>query len=68
MANKSEMPDSHTEVSDSHDAEKHSVLQYEVKAFETEADALPPGYFKSMYFIGTMFAAQSAWAAVSAIR
>jgi hypothetical protein len=47
-----------------HDHEKQEVVQDE-QTFETEVDALPPGYFKSMNFIGTMFAAQSAWAAVS---
>jgi hypothetical protein len=41
------------------------VVVHDERVFETVTDALPPGYFKSMSFIGTMFAAQSAWAAVS---
>ena len=47
-----------------HDAEKQVGVVHDERVFETVTDALPPGYFKSMKFIGTMFAAQSAWAAV----
>lgn len=53
-------------TSDLGDNEKQAVVQHEERIFETDAAELPPNYFKSLYFIGTMFAAQSAWAAVSA--
>jgi hypothetical protein len=65
MATKTEMTVSDMDMANMYDHEKQVVTQDEERTFETEADALPPGYFKSMYFIGTMFAAQSAWAAVS---
>lgn len=51
--------------SEVHDEEKVAVSYDEQPVtLQTEADHLPPGYFKSASFIGTMFAAQSAWAAV----
>jgi hypothetical protein len=64
------MSDSKTNMStvvssQTHDDEKQDLSSSQEGAFAIDAEDLPPGYFKSLSFIGTMFAAQSAWAAVS---
>jgi hypothetical protein len=53
------------DYADVSDHEKQIMDSDDERTFETDVEALPPGYFKSLNFIGTMFAAQSAWAAVS---
>jgi hypothetical protein len=65
MEAKTEVNPSDVDSSNMHDSEKQVALQHEERMFEIATGALPHGYFKSMNFIGTMFAAQSAWAAVS---
>ncbi|KAL2752429.1 hypothetical protein ACRALDRAFT_1065567 [Sodiomyces alcalophilus JCM 7366] len=50
--------------SEVHDEEKVATsCDEQPVALARETSELPPGYFKSASFIGTMFAAQSAWAA-----